>query len=138
MGGHLLLHTPRQDYLAKILLDLVDRGFLKFVPHDVEVTQVLLELILSNVDKQLLRDAVAAHVSLDRRCMVILVLLDHRHDVELLSATPSMLDSFGRPDARLLKLVELDLGDEPASKGLKSGCSSMLHRNGVARLQLDQ
>ena len=76
----LLFHAPRCA-LFHVLLNLLDRSFFKHVPHHVKVAQVLSQLSLANVNQLLLRDAVSAHVPLNRGRMEVFILLDDRDNV---------------------------------------------------------
>ena len=99
----LLLHAPRRA-LFHVLLDLLDRSLFKHVPHHIKVAQVLSQLRLANVNQLLLRDAVSAHVSLNRSRVKVFILLDDRDNIQLPSSAPGMLDAFRSIDSFFMHL----------------------------------
>ena len=67
---------------------------------------ILTQFIFSDLEQKLLCDPVTSHVSLDNRSMLVLVQLDDREYVILISrASPGMLDSAGSLDPVFLKSV---------------------------------
>ena len=101
--------------------------------------QILFELLLADIDDELLADTVSTHISLNGRCMHILVGLDEVDYIIFVSrAVPSVLNSQRCIVASLLQPLELVHADESAHVGLNLDCRPVLHHQLMPRLQLDQ
>ena len=136
---HFYLHASWKNHLAQISLNFDDACFFQSRSNRIEMCQVLLELLLADIDDELLADTVSTHISLNGRCMHILVGLDEVDYVIFVSrASKRVLNSPRCINASILQTPELDHADESAHVSLNLDCRPVLHHQLMPRLQLDQ